>query len=78
MRRTKVDKLGRIVIPKTYREALDLNKNPWVDISLTDGVITVTPIANICRLCGKTFNHNEDFQLCLDCLNDIRDTKKHL
>ena len=61
MRRTKVDKLGRIVIPKNYRDALNLNKNPWVDLSLEDGIITVTPIATICRLCGKTFDHNEDF-----------------
>ena len=76
MRRTKVDKLGRIVIPKTYRDALNLNKNPWVDLSLEDGIITVTPIATICRLCGKAFDHNEDFQLCLDCLSDIRNAKK--
>ena len=76
MRRTKVDKLGRIVIPKTYRDALNLNKNPWVDISITEGLITVKPIATICRLCGKTFDHNEDFQLCLDCLSDIRNAKK--
>ena len=76
MRRTKVDKLGRIVIPKTYRDALNLNKNPWVDLSLEDGIITVTPIATICRLCGKTFDHNEDFQLYLDCLSDIRNAKK--
>ena len=78
MRRTKVDGQGRIVIPKTYRDALNLNQNPWVNISLAEGTITVTPIATVCRLCGKTFNHNEDFQLCLDCLSAIRGIKKHL
>ena len=78
MRRTKVDGQGRVVIPKKYRDALNLNQNPWVNVSLVEGIITVTPIATVCRLCGKTFNHNEDFQLCLDCLSAIRSTKKHL
>ena len=39
----KIDKLGRIVIPKDFRKALGVDIDTEVSIRLTDGVIMITP-----------------------------------
>ena len=42
----KIDKLGRIVIPKDFRRALGVDIDSEVAIRLTDGVITIKAVAN--------------------------------
>ncbi len=37
----KIDKLGRIVIPKDFRRALGVDINSEVVIRLKDGVVTI-------------------------------------
>lgn len=41
----KIDKLGRIVIPKKVREALHLRPESSLDISVQDGSLHITPAA---------------------------------
>ena len=40
----KIDKLGRIVIPKDFRKALGVDIDTDVSIRLTDGIIIITPV----------------------------------
>lgn len=41
--RTTIDRAGRLVLPKAYRDALGLSEGGEVDIELSDGIVTVTP-----------------------------------
>jgi AbrB family looped-hinge helix DNA binding protein len=41
--RATIDNAGRVVIPKSLREAIGLGDGGEVDIQLTDGVLIVTP-----------------------------------
>ena len=40
----KIDKLGRIVIPKDFRRALRVDIDSEVSIRLTDGIVTIRAI----------------------------------
>ena len=41
--RATIDAAGRVVIPKSLREAIGLSDGGEVDIQLTDGALIVTP-----------------------------------
>lgn len=76
MIRSKIDKLGRLVVPKPYRDALKLDENPYVDISISDGMIIVTPTVGMCRICGNTIDRHAKIPLCVTCLESVkRETK---
>ena len=72
--RRKVDRLGRLVLPKSYREALGINENSRVVVSLDEGIITVTPVENRCVLCGSKANLHNSINLCKCCIEAIKNT----
>ncbi len=41
--RTTIDRAGRLVLPKPFREALGLGDGGDVEIQLVDGCVTITP-----------------------------------
>jgi len=49
----KVDGLGRIVIPAQMRERFGLREGDHVDIAVRDGAIVLTPMHELCALCGR-------------------------
>ena len=69
----RVDKLGRIVLPMNYRKALGLEPDSEVVLGIDDGIITVKPCGEGCRLCGSRDNVNEQFSLCVTCITKIKD-----
>ena len=68
----KVDRLGRIVLPKNYRKALDLKTDSEVILGIDGGVITIKPCANTCKLCGSKENVNKYFSLCSNCIAKVK------
>ncbi len=71
---TKVDNLGRIVIPKKYRDALGLDENPNIEISLAGGLLIIAPSKNLCRLCGRIINEPSGIALCPECITTVKNT----
>ena len=69
----RVDKLGRIVLPMNYRKALGLEPDSEVVLGIDDGVITVTPCGEGCKLCGSRDCVNEKLFLCENCIAKIKD-----
>jgi transcriptional pleiotropic regulator of transition state genes len=49
----KIDNLGRIVIPRNIRKALDIKDWDDLYVELSDNSIVITKARNSCALCGN-------------------------
>jgi AbrB family looped-hinge helix DNA binding protein len=49
----KIDTLGRVVIPSSIRERFGLTEGTYVEISILDDVIVLTPLRERCPTCGR-------------------------
>ena len=72
MKNTRIDKLGRIVIPKSYREALSITEHTDLIITFSNKDIIITPSENLCKVCGKETAQNLKFPLCAECVKKIK------
>ena len=70
----KIDKLGRLVLPISYREALGLTENSKVTVHLDNGVISIIPTEEECLLCGKNENLNRALHICESCIEKVKNT----
>lgn len=69
----KIDETGRIVLPKPFREALDLFEGDNVEIVLEDGYITLKKTQDICSFCGGTdITLFKGKPLCKACISEIK------
>ena len=64
----KVDRLGRIVLPKSYREKLNLNSGDRVKLELNGNHIRVSKLMNECALCGNIVDNDIGMRLCTHCI----------
>ena len=69
---SKIDNLGRVVIPIIYRKALNLKSDDVVEITMSKHSIIITPYAQVCKLCGREINRDEEIQLCQACIRDVK------
>ena len=67
----KIDNLGRIVIPKTYRKALSIESHDELEITLSHKTISITKPDRFCILCGSK-DLRPDIPLCHDCIKKIK------
>lgn len=68
----QIDETGRIVLPKPFREMLDLSVKDDVLISAENDTITVRKFTNSCAFCGK--EHSIKFcgtLICEECARKI-------
>ena len=72
MRKAKIDKLGRIVIPISYRKALSINEETELVLDLKENQIVVTPSISICRLCNKPLERDGALPVCGACISKIK------
>jgi len=72
MKNTRIDKLGRIVIPKSYREALSITENTDLIIKFNNKGITIIPSENLCKICNKEIVQNLELPLCAECVKKIK------
>ena len=73
MKRTKIDKLGRIVIPISYRKELGLSENSLLCLELLNGNIVISRSELRCRLCGCVIGAPNEFFICESCIAKIKD-----
>ena len=81
----KLDKLGRLVIPKEYREKLGIQLGDDVDMLLSDAEVTIKAKTVSCCICRKNLDADTTVPLCEKCIrtlvekaqqNDINGFKK--
>ena len=70
----KIDNLGRIVIPKSIRKALDIDHNDGISMYVENNELIITKGFKNCDICG---NKNVDVQiknkfLCSRCIKTIK------
>ena len=75
MKKTKIDKLGRIVIPIQYRKQLGLIENTEINIEYCNRQIVITAADSLCRICSAIVDTNSPFPLCRECISRVRKAK---
>ncbi len=74
----RLDPLGRIVLPKKFRDKLNMEIKDDVEMALEGTAISVKKHSISCKFCGK----REDLKvykgmyLCPLCITDIKKLKK--
>ena len=66
------DKLGRVVIPISFRRRLGMNANSKVIVSLEEGFIKIRPSIDGCAICGGAVEANSKFPLCQKCIDAVK------
>ena len=68
-----LDQLGRLVIPKETRKALNLNGGDPVEIFTDGDTIILKKYAQGCQCCGNMENIKEykGIKICKKCLNEL-------
>ena len=76
MKKSRIDRLGRIVIPIQYRKELGLIEDSEVNIEFVDGKVILTASDLICRMCGGYIEKDNDksIPLCQSCIARIKET----
>ena len=69
----EIDKLGRIVLPISYRQRLNLTEHSVVRVDLKNNAIVITPVIYSCVLCGSTTDLSKEKPLCINCIRSIKE-----
>lgn len=72
MKKARIDKLGRIVIPASYRKHLNITTQTDLLIDCDNRIISILPIPSACRICGTEIKGNGDIPLCDECISRIK------
>ena len=69
-----IDELGRIVIPKEIRNALDLRPKDEIEIYIDGGSMIMKKATPCCALCGEKDRllQVENGYICSNCAEKIR------
>ena len=69
----KLDKLGRLVIPKETRRAFNLNGRDPVEIFTDEDKIIIKKYNPGCQCCGdmKDVKEYKGIKICKKCLNEL-------
>lgn len=67
----KVDKLGRIVIPRELREKYGLTEGAIIEFLDNGEGITVKVLEPICKMCRNKISDGAVFPLCDACIAKI-------
>ncbi|MBQ7344282.1 MAG: AbrB/MazE/SpoVT family DNA-binding domain-containing protein [Clostridia bacterium] len=72
MKIARIDKLGRIVIPMTYRKQLGIKEYDEISIDQVGSTIIISPLKGVCRLCGSRVDASTKMQLCESCIKQVK------
>jgi len=73
--RSKIDNLGRVVIPKSIRKALNIESNSEISMYVENSNLIITKGNQNCSICDtKDISHQlKNKFLCNVCISDIKD-----
>ena len=73
--KSKIDNLGRVVIPKSIRKALNVENNDEILMHVENQSLIITKNNNVCTICGKEKIELQikDKYLCKSCVDAIKD-----
>ncbi len=71
MKKTKLDKLRRIVIPKPFCNELNIGEGSQLLITLEEGTVVVRPDRDICVLCRISMESKRSLRLCDECIEKV-------
>lgn len=72
-----LDKMGRIVIPSDFREALNLQPESRVSVEVGKDCLIITAASKLCTVCGKSVEkrHHTEIKdgkyICFDCAQSV-------
>ena len=69
----RIDELGRVVIPRDIRKALNVNKCEEVRFVLSDDGVTLKKATEACALCGseESLTEIKGRFICQNCVNEL-------
>lgn len=69
----KIDKLGRIVLPKEYCKELGLSQQQPLEVLAEEGSLRIRPLQQRCALCGESpcIVALHEKSICKACLDDL-------
>lgn len=70
----KIDNLGRIVVPKGFRQMLGLNPGDPLELEIDGDKLTISPHKDCCTFCGASSVSAKycDKNICQSCIEKIR------
>jgi len=73
----KIDKLGRIVIPKSCRQALEVKAGDEIDINFEMNRIVIKKLYFGCMFCRSAVNlvRIDELCVCRSCINRLHEAK---
>lgn len=71
MKIARIDRLGRIVIPISYRRSLGITPEKDLNIEMSQGKVIISRSELLCKLCGKSIKSAE-IPLCKSCISKIK------
>lgn len=75
----KIDELGRIVMPKEWRQMLELQTDSAVEVLLQIGEIEIKKYMPYCVFCGnntKLFDYASK-KVCINCIKTLEKVEKN-
>lgn len=72
----KIDSLGRVHLPKDFREELDLRENDDILIEVKDNSVVITKAEDSCVFCGKSdkLTAFKGKFVCAKCIKSLNTT----
>ena len=71
MNKIKLGKNGRIVIPKSIREEMNIEKGSPLVITYGEGAVVVRADKSTCGLCGTPIESERSLRLCDKCIGEV-------
>ena len=73
--KSKIDNLGRVVIPKSIRNALNVEHNDEINMRVENQSLIITKNNSTCSICHekKVEVQIKDKFLCKSCVDTIKD-----
>ena len=72
MKRIKIDRLGRVVIPVTFRRVLGFHKESAPEAYLDEDRVVICRSSNCCKLCYAKIDGEYGVGLCQACIEKIK------
>ena len=74
MKEGKIDKVGRAVIPISFRMVLGLKSDDRIVLSLVENSVVIRPCAKVCRICGTEITNMKEnaIPLCAACVLAVK------